>query len=295
MPTLDEQIARRWWRQHLSDQKLFDGQLNTVLNDAANAAGKSVEATLGDDSLSALVRRAQYMSSKAEIERINAELWGQVDAKTQRGIAKSADRAVSLWDDVAERLGGQIDTKAMEKTFRASTHNALEHIRSRYINDVDLAPSVYKNQQLSMGMVDRVVNRGILQGKSAREIATDVRYLIRPDVRGGVSYAAKRLGRTELNNAFHETTRRAGAAQPWVEGMKWHLSGSHPRPDECNRLAESDSYRMGEGVYPSERVPPKPHPQCLCYISPITKSNKDFLDDLFSGQYDSFLAEGASL
>lgn len=292
---LDEQIAKRWWRQHLTDQKLYGGNLNTILNDAAKEAGRLVQGSLGDASLSTVVRRAQYVESRSALLQTNADLWGKFDRRTQEGIDQASRRAVQLWDEVDKRLGNLIDTRSAEQQFTEAAHHAVENIRSRYINDIDLSPSVYKNQQLTLGQIDRVVNNGILLNKSAAEIATDVRHLIRPDVRGGVSYAAKRLGRTEINNAFHETTRRAAEAQPWVEGMKWYLSGSHPRPDECNRLAEADNYHMGDGVYPVSRVPGKPHPQCLCYISSITKSNDDFLDDLFSGKYDSFLAEEGSL
>jgi hypothetical protein len=293
-PTLDEQIARRYWRQHLTDQKLFGGNLNTYLKDAAREAGKLVEDGLGD-STSALVRRAQYQESRSSLLHMTSDLWNKVDRRTLEGMEQASERAAALWHDVDARLAGHIDTRAAERQFMASADHAIENIRSRYVLNIDLAPSVYKNKQLTTGMIDRVVNNGILLNKSSREIASDVRYLIRPDVPGGVSYAAQRLGRTELNNAFHETTRRAAEEQPWVEGMKWHLSGSHPRPDECNRLADSDSYRMGEGVFPSERVPPKPHPQCLCFISAVTKTNKEFIDDLFSGKYDSFLAGGGSL
>ena len=292
---IDEEIAKRWWRQHLTDQKVFSGNLNTYLKDAAKDAGNLVENSMDDRTISAAVRRAQYAESRAALFQTSSELWDKVDTRTLKGMEQASQRAADMWGEVDRRLGALIDTSAAEKQFVAAADNAVENIRSRYISQIDLSDSVYKHKVLTVGQVDRVVNNGLLLGKSSREIATDVRHLIRPDVRGGVSYAAQRLGRTELNNAFHETTRRNAAAQPWVEGMKWHLSGSHPRPDECNRYAEQDSYRMGEGVYPSERVPTKPHPQCLCYISSITKKNDDFLDDLFGGKYDSFLAGEGSL
>ena len=292
---IDEQIAKRYWRQHLTDQKLFSGNLNTYLNDAAKEAGRLVESSVGDKSISATIRRAQYQESRGALLHQSSELWGKVDRRTLQGMEQASQRGAALWGDVNARLGDLIDTRAMEQQFMAAADNAVENIRSRYVLQIDLSPQVYKNEQLMVGNIDKVVNNGILLNKSAREIATDVRVYIRPDTPGGVSYAAQRLGRTELNNAFHETTRRNAEAQPWVEGMKWHLSGSHPRPDECNRYAEQDSYRMGEGVYPSSRVPSKPHPQCFCYISAVTKPNDEFIDELFAGKYDSFLAGGGSL
>lgn len=289
MATVEKAIANRWWRRHLKDQRLFDGHLNTILKDAARHAGKMAEEGVGDPGLGILVRRTQYAESRRALINVQRDLWGSVSTQTTAGVAQAAGRGESLWEEVNARLGSTINSTSIRRQFERSAANAVDNIRSRYINDISLSPSVYRNAQLAQGLVDRAVNRGILTNASSREIARDVRDLIRPDVRGGISYAAKRLGRTELNNAFHETSRRSAAAQPWVEGMKWYLSGSHPRPDECNDYADQNNYGMGNGVYPSALVPGKPHPQCLCYIAPVTQSDKEFLDKLLGGEYDSFL------
>lgn len=287
-PLTNEQIGTKWWRQHLTDQRLFDGNLNSILRDAAKHTGQLVESAVPDESFSHLVRRAQYADSRTAILQANEDLFGRLQTRTYEGINQASRRAGGLWEDVNKRLSGGAPTE-LRSSFRADAARQVELIRSRYINAIDLSESVYRNKQLANGLVDRTVNRGILANKSAAEIASDVRGLIRPDTPGGISYAAKRLGRTELNNAFHETTRRAGAAQPWVEGMLWNLSGSHPRKDVCNEYAEQDNHNMGAGVFPSRMVPGKPHPQCLCYITAITPSDDEFLSKLFDGDYDSFL------
>lgn len=91
-----------------------------------------------------------------------------------------------------------------------------------------------------------------------------------------------RLSRTEINNAFHEQQKRAGD-KPWVEGVKWNLSGSHPRPDTCNDYA-NQSNGLGRGVFKTGDVPDKPHPQCLCYLTYETLSPEAFLDALGTGK-----------
>lgn len=288
-PNVFQEISNRWWRRHLMDQRLFDGNLNTILKDAAREAGKLVDDAVGDSSIGILIRRTQYAESRTAILQSQGDMWGQVKARTDSGVRQASERAESLWESVNDRLASVIDVPATRSQFKNAAEHAIGNLRSRYINSIDLAPSVYKNNALANGLVDRAVNRGILLNKSAAEIARDVRDLIRPDVQGGISYAAKRLGRTELNNAFHETTIRSAVAQPWVQGMGWNLSGSHPRLDICNEYAEQDNYNMGSGVYPSRLVPGKPHPQCLCYVTAITQSDKDFINSLFEGEYDSFL------
>jgi hypothetical protein len=105
-----------------------------------------------------------------------------------------------------------------------------------------------------------------------------------------MSYAAMRLGRTELNNAFHTTTRNHWAATPFVPYMKWSLSGSHPRPDICNGYAEDTHVRNGEaGVFDANEVPDKPHPQCLCYVSPVTMDDDEFVQQFHAGRFDSWV------
>ena len=52
---------------------------------------------------------------------------------------------------------------------------------------------------------------------------------------------------------------------PVVEGIKWELSAQHPEWDVCDYLSKQDLYGLGAGVYPPELLPPKPHPNCLCY------------------------------
>jgi len=98
-----------------------------------------------------------------------------------------------------------------------------------------------------------------------------------------------RLARTEINNAFHAMSAMDIEAKPWVDASQWHLSRSHPKADGCDKLAKDDSANMGPGVYPKGKTPSKPHPQCLCYITPKVQKDDDFLDALVGGRYDSYI------
>jgi hypothetical protein len=142
---------------------------------------------------------------------------------------------------------------------------------------------VYTTKAWSDKLLVNTINEALANGKTARELAAAVKDLIRPDVRGGVSYAAQRLGRTELNNAFHAAAVTDAAKNPIITGMTWHLSGSHKRPDECNALD-------GQTYLPAD-VPAKPHPQCFCYVTPEVPDRDTFMRNFFAGQYDSFLGE----
>lgn len=166
----------------------------------------------------------------------------------------------------------------------------IDSIISRKENGISLSEKVYRNRVVSSGKIDRILNTGLALGKSAREIANDVSGFISPDVPGGVSYASMRLARTELNNAFHTTQRNMMNKNPFVEKAKWELSGSHPRPDECNEYADQVHIKDGEaGEFWTHDVPNKPHPNCLCYITPVMMDEEQFIQSFKSGAYDSYL------
>jgi hypothetical protein len=166
----------------------------------------------------------------------------------------------------------------------------VQSLISRKENGITLSDKVYRNKALSQGYVDRAINNGLLLGKSAAEIAKDVIGYIDPNVRGGASYAAMRLGRSEVLNAYHTTAINRYKANPWVEKVKWNLSGSHPRPDECNEYADSVHIKNGKaGEFFPEDIPAKPHPNCLCYIEPVVMDLDTFAKNFKSGKFDDYV------
>lgn len=295
-PTAEERrIARENYQQHLRTQRVANKDLNRVLRDAADDAARQVERTTGRG-IGAQIRRAQYMASRDALRRTAEDLFSSVESITQRGLERASAEAVQQQTRFTAFLAEvsrqeQIPVENLRRMLTDAAETAGERVRSRLINDIDLSPRVYRNQQLMMGQVDQIVNRSIAQNRSAREIAQAVRGSIRPDTPGGVSYAAKRLGRTEINNAYHTTTVRSAQSMPFVTGMKWTLSASHPRTDTCDDYAEDASDNLGPGVYKSGNVPFKPHPQCLCFVTNVSVKPSQFDRDLLSGRYDGWLME----
>jgi len=83
------------------------------------------------------------------------------------------------------------------------------------------------------------------------------------------SFDAMRLARTEITRAHGQATQVAAAMNPFVEGIKWNLSGSHSRPDICDDYARGGP--NGDGVYPLNEVPNYPaHPHDMCYLTQVS-------------------------
>lgn len=291
--------SRQAYTRHLAATRVADRRIAAALRDAAREGERIIARTLGNPAnVSQQVRRAQFQQSILALRESQAALWGEVTSATRAGIDRASLAATQgqmdllnvLTRAVSEQgLGGPAQAQQLLDSFMSAARAAAEDVRSRVINNVNLSDQVWRTRSLSEGWVDRAVNRGIGLQKSAREIARDVRHLIRPDTPGGVSYAANRLARTEINNAFHTTEIRQGQELPWIEAFQWHLSGSHPVPDDCDDLADMDHDGLGEGIFRKDNVPFKPHPQCLCFLTTVTIRPEEFNQRLLNGDYDDWL------
>lgn len=246
----------------------------------------------------AQVRHGQLSSINRALTSTLSALWDELGNEIVVGGQDVADAASSVQQVVDRALfstAGQTLPEQLVRAEESYARQTVEHYWSRLQNGISLSDQVYKTQALSQGWVDRAINRAILQGGSWKDIADVAKKYIDPNTPGGVSYAAKRLGRTELNNAFHETAIRLGEQNPWVTGQKWNLSGSHPKADDCDTLAKRVVRRgLEPGVYPDGDVPRKPHPQCLCYLTAVTVGEEEFFDRLMAGDYEDAL-EGRTL
>lgn len=281
-------IGARAWRGHLGAIRATDREIAAILRDAAKEAEKIIANNVSD-SVSARVRRAQYRIALSQLTQLSAEMWGSITPAIQRGIDRAIEEGIKGIIDLDTILADAVADNTLRNSVIRGAERAADTVRSRLINDIRLSPKVYRTRALSQGWVAKAVNRGLALGQSADEIARSVRHMINPNTPGGVSYAAKRLARTEINNAFHTSTIRLAADDPWTAGFKWVLSDSHPRPDPCNPLAEDDHDGLGAGIFLPKNVPGKPHPQCLCYLLVIHVPEDEFIDKLIAGDYDDYI------
>lgn len=261
-----------------------DSEIKRIATLASQEAS-SIMAGLEKDSL----RRAQIALAK-----VNVEMWGNIGDATKVGMGDAVWNATefqALYDQRLFEAAG-IDHRYWQASMMQQAKQGIEAVISRKENGFTLSDKVYHNQALSKGYIDNAINNGLLLNKSVAEIKKDVIGFIDPNTPGGASFAAQRLARTEVVNAYHRTAVRKYQQTPWVEKVKWNLSGSHGRPDACNDYADSVHY-MGKGWDAGEwrpgDVPEKPHPNCLCYVEPVTMSLDAYAKAFKAGKYDNYI------
>lgn len=287
---------RRPLLAYLRVQENFEGELLTTLERVARETRREIRAMSGKRGIGAAVRRDQLrMVLKATLER-QAELWRIVGSNVQASRVDAVAAAVKTnftYEDVLlKSVLSATDRRVLLQSATAQATKGIDAVIAKLtgLSDYELSAQVYRTASLSNGRVRNVIVNAVGRGASWKELADDVTKLINPRVPGGVSYAAQRLGRTEINNAYHAGAVIEGRNSPFIIGQRWNLSGSHKVPDDCNRFAEDVHMQNGEpGVYRPGDVPGKPHPQCLCYLTPITPSREEFVSNFIAGKYDSYL------
>jgi hypothetical protein len=265
-------------------QQNTERELRAQLHAAAQDIGSALQRLEGTDGIGAVARRAQYRIVQAEIAATQAALWDGVGSTISIGKARAIDAAAdsiaSLTSIYLAAPGVPVPADLAEAlVFQA--RQGMTNVMSRSTNGISLSDRVYDQRALSTGKVAQIIDSGIIGGMSAREIAKQAYQFISPMTPGGASYAAMRLGRTELNNAFHTTAVKQWGVNPFVEKVVWNLSGSHVVPDECNALD-------GQQFDPA-KVPGKPHPQCFCYITALMTDEDKMVEKYANGEYDAYL------
>ena len=259
-------------------------ELNKILAMAVNRLDQDIKA-LGKAGANPLTIM-QAQATRASLASFIGEVFDEVEGSISLGLknaAAAASGVVSAYE--AQMLGLVMSPEAMANLAKSEAQRAamgIEAAMQRVLGNSyqPLSSTVYKTQQLTLKWVDKRIAQGLASGWSASKLAGELKGMIDPSVKGGVSYAAMRTARTEINNAFHASSAERYLNSPVVLEVDWHLSSSHPEGDICDDL-------QANSPYPKKSVPQKPHPQCYCYITPALPEPAKFVDNLFKGKYGS--------
>lgn len=188
------------------------------------------------------------------------------------------------------------DTKRSETDiYNSRNKEALKVFQNRIEGGLNLSDRVWKQSQQIKEEVELALSGGILEGKSAAELAREIQGQLKEpnklfrrvrDQFGVLQLSKKalayspgqgvyrssyknalRLTRTEINMAYRAADHNRWQNDPSVVGFEIRLSNRHLVRDICDDL---------KGVYPKGFLFKGWHPQCLCYKVPILMSDKDY-------------------
>lgn len=265
-------------------------EMNQMLQDGADEAERLIPKLIEKHTTGSKVKAAQLTLVLRELKVAQSALWGDLGASLRQGVAAAGVQGFAGAQSLLVNTLAKNDAEVpgWQASLQQQAQAGIAAILAKATNGIPLARSVYQTQALATGLVNRRVIQGLLLGNNAKTIAKSVKDLIRPDVAGGVSYAASRLARTEINNAYKTAQQKRYEGEPWTKAMHWNLSKSHPGRDVCNTYAEADDHDLGEGNYPVGQAPIS-HPNCLCYLTPETIDEDEFVDKFVAGEYNTYI------
>ena len=291
LPLPDDQARANWLLRYITVQQLYDKKIVSALQRAMYDAGKSADKLKVEEKIGKRTKRYQANLVRHEIRSIIKGMFKDIVPTINAGQQDAAEAAANaaLKQD-AKVLNALFpnpkDRKTWEASFKQSARHGIGAMVMRITeSELPLSKRVYKTSAWTSGNLDKVINSHLARGSSAEELAKAVRKYIDPNVAGGVSYAAMRLARSEINNAFHAMSIKAAQEFPWVDEMVWNLSKVH---EEQFCLCE---FYAAERYFPVDDVPPKPHPHCMCFVVPRAIPWGDFATKLSSGLYVNFFED----
>jgi len=152
-------------------------------------------------------------------------------------------------------------------------------VRFAYTGNADgisLSDRIWRDAANDFTRIFNIIKLDAFQGRSAWYSAKAIeKFITDGDNRGYTPWkSALRLIRSEMQAAFFAGQIEQYSEIYFIEGVKWNLSLSHrPSGCMCEQQARQDLYGLGRGVYPKDRVPGPPHPQCLCYLTSVIKKS----------------------
>ncbi|AWY04470.1 capsid maturation protease [Microbacterium phage Krampus] len=277
-------MARKDRRTLLTEMRLEQAQANRV-RAVLGASHDEIAAKLAKlgssgNPLTRMQLEAQRAAIRAVLDKDFADI-GESIASGKIDAARAASKIVSEYEGVLQKIVmsdaavRRIAAGEAQRTVN-NLEAALKRIQGTSYNP--LSKQVYKTKQMASGWIDGIIDKALVSGWSARQLADAVLPSISPKVPGGVSYAANRLARTEINNAYHAASYDRYLRSAIVQEVEWLLSSSHPEDDICNDYAAQSPFKKNA-------VPAKPHPNCYCYIVPRLPTEDEFIEKLFAGEY----------
>lgn len=291
-----------WIRAYAQVQVATDTQIAAMLADAAGAMQADIARIVSKRSLtmSDQIRHQQMqVVRKALLEHQAAvlrQLGRVVEARRLEASARAIQMGNAMDAYVLDRLGQRALAREVLTNLTFGLAQTTEVALARMgLSYTDLSQRIYNTDVWLGSRIDSRITQLLAQGKTAKEFAAEAVGWFNPNTPGGVRYAAMRLARSEINNAFHAVSVQQVQDKPWVHAMEWHLSGSHPKADICDEYANEDKFDLGAGVWPKGEVPRKPHPHCYCYVTGVQVGEDEFLNNLVNGNYNKWIDDQRAL
>lgn len=255
-----------------------------------------------------------------ELNSVRKTLAKDIESSTKNAISKAAKIGTETEQLIFKevfKIAGIDPGNHFTTMFSQVQNQVVENIISGnlYKDKKTLSQRIWNHSGKFEKDIQYIINQGILEKKSALELARDLEQFVREPAKRGsnwgkaypnlrntpVDYNSMRLARTTINHSYQNSSIQSSNMNPFVEGIEWHSAQIHGRT--CELCFE----RHGQ-IFPKDSVP-LDHPNGLCTMLPyvpkdlntvadelrdwLDGENNPMLDDWYD-EYGDYFAFGRS-
>lgn len=242
--------------------------------------------------------RKQYLHTlQGQIDEQLKDIEGRLNGIIRSSMTEAAKATVADAKEFLRENGLSIKG--------AYSHVPADIVRSvasgqLYSGNWSLSKALWLNTAETQHDIESVITQGIIQNKSAFDIAKDLEKYVNPDARKDwewskvypgtrkvVDYNAQRLARTMVSHAYQQSFVRTTQKNPFVTKYKWEASNSERTCEICEE-------RNGK-LFDKDDLP-LDHPNGMCTFTAVMEDLDKIgerLGDWAAGAEDSELDEWA--
>lgn len=215
------------------------------------------------------------------------ELYNDLQGIVKKGILDTAEAVtqseVAFWSSLDKSV-----SERFKDVFSTIPQECADELMSGgiYKDFTGLSERLWNYKKQFDTDIGYIIQRGIIEKKSALELSRDLELYLKPDARKPwewkkvypkskemVDYSAQRLSRTSITHAYQMAFVRSTEDNPFIEKYKWHSSNNGGRT--CDLCKERDGKLFEKYSVPLD------HPNGMCVMTAvITKSYEEIVDEL---------------
>ena len=265
MPTLDEGVMYSFDGESLKKQKEVERLLRRLHSSATMAIqqGIKLEWEQANVECDKLIESA---FGKKVLSNPKFSAWTNRNEAARDAFISRTEKGMNLSDRIWKPVRQLRDEMEVAMTVSIgdglSASSMSRKVRS-YLNDPDLMFRRFRYKD-DAGEWHRKWKKRIKDEETGKYMWIDYDrddYKTGSGVYKSSAKNAMRVARTETNIAYRRADNARWQDMDFVLGQRVQLSKNHPKKDICDKL---------QGDYPKDFVFDGWHPQCFCYVTPIT-------------------------
>ncbi|ADK16184.1 hypothetical protein WX45_01786 [Clostridium ljungdahlii DSM 13528] len=222
----------------------------------------------------------ENMKSSAEYATaIQLDFFGQINMRYGLGMSKTFTSMFS-----------QVPSDVVEEVVKGNI----------YKDGRGLSKRIWWTGNKVNGDIDKIIQKGIVEKKSAIELAQDLQAYVNPDAQKDldwkkvypgtsktIDYSAQRLARTSISHAYTLSLLKSCERNPFITKVRWHSVFAPGRTCSLCKDRDGREYLLKDC--------PMDHPNGLCYQEPLVDDSLENigsrLRNWVDGNDDSLLDE----